>query len=61
MRMFNTLAMNGALVCEPSGVTGDQLIAIAKKYLTDHPEELQKQAASLIITAVSDAFPCPKK
>ena len=28
------------MACEPSGVTGDQLIAMTIKYLSDHPEQL---------------------
>jgi hypothetical protein len=61
MRVFNRVAMGGQLICEPPGVTGDQLVVIAKKYIADHPNSLKDQAASLIITAVSDAFPCHKK
>jgi hypothetical protein len=52
---------NGALLCEPPGVTGDQLIAMAVKYLSDHPEQLHFSAASLILNMYTAAFPCPKK
>ena len=52
---------NNALLCEPSGVTGDQLIAMVIKYLSDHPEQLHFSAASLILNMYTNAFPCPKK
>jgi Ssp1 endopeptidase immunity protein Rap1a len=51
---------NGALLCEPPGVTGDELLAIAIKYLSDHPEQLHFSAASLILNMYTAAFPCPQ-
>jgi hypothetical protein len=52
---------NGQIVCEPPGVTGEQLIAMAIKYLSDHPEELHFSAASLVLNMYTKAFPCKKK
>jgi len=51
---------NGALLCESPGVTGDELLAMAIKYLSDHPEQLHLSAASLILNMYTAAFPCPK-
>jgi len=53
--------LKGDMVCEPSGVTGDQLVTMAVKYLSDHPEELHYSAASLILDIYTRAFPCPKR
>ncbi|MGO9047704.1 MAG: Rap1a/Tai family immunity protein [Xanthobacteraceae bacterium] len=48
------------LACEPSQVTGEQLIAMTIKYLSDHPEKLHFTASSLILDMYTKAFPCPK-
>ena len=45
--------------CVPEGVTIGQLVDVFAKYLRDHPEERHLHGAVLVITAVSDAFPCP--
>jgi hypothetical protein len=44
-RLLNKMTY-GRANCEPYGVTGEQLIAMAIKYLADHPEELHLAAAS---------------
>lgn len=46
------------LVCEPRGVTGEQLISMIIKYLQDHPEKLHFVASSLIWEMMTKAFPC---
>jgi hypothetical protein len=59
-RLFNPM-LGGQMVCEPSGVTGDQLIALTIKYLADHPEELHLVAGSLIVDMYIKTFPCRKR
>jgi len=44
--------------CEPSGVTGEQLIEMSIKYLNEHPEQLHRVAAGLIWNMYVKAFPC---
>ena len=46
--------------CVPEArVALGQLTDVVIKYLRDHPEERHLHGAVLVITAVSDAFPCP--
>jgi hypothetical protein len=59
-RLMNKM-FKGQLFCEPQRVTGDQIIAMTKKYLSDHPEELHLVAASLIFGMYTKAFPCKEK
>jgi hypothetical protein len=47
------------LICEPPGVTGEQLLAVLKKYLNDHPEQLHMQGAGLVLAMMNTAFSCP--
>ena len=58
-RAVNRL-LKGDLVCEPPGVTGDQLIAMTIKYLADNPADLHLAAASLVLDMYTRAFPCKK-
>lgn len=48
------------LACEPPGVTGDQLIAMAIKYLNDNAEQLHGVAAGLVWNMYVKTFPCQK-
>ena len=48
-------------ICGPPEVTVQQVVAIAKKYLEDHPELLNYRASSLVGTALIEAFPCGLK
>ena len=45
-------------VCKPSGVNTRQLRKIYIKYANEHPENLHFAAASVVITAFTEAFPC---
>jgi hypothetical protein len=42
----------------PKAVTTGQSIAVVRKYLDDNPEALHLQMGSLVLTALSEAFPC---
>jgi hypothetical protein len=47
------------ILCEPpQGITLAQWVAIIRKYLNDHPEQLHYMAASIIPGIVKQAFPC---
>ncbi len=45
--------------CRPAGSTNSQIVDVVKRYLGDHPHERHLPAADLIITALSENFPCP--
>jgi hypothetical protein len=47
-------------VCLPEGVTMQQVVDVAKKYLTDSPAERRYSAHSTVIASLRKAFPCPK-
>jgi hypothetical protein len=40
-------------------VGGGQRLLVVKKYLKDHPEDLNEPDALLVSVALSKAFPCP--
>ena len=47
-------------LCTPAGVTGEQLLAMLRKYLADHPERLHYLASSLIEDMYAESFGCKK-
>jgi len=44
--------------CQPQGVTFGQVGDIVKDYLEKHRNDRHKNAATLTIYALSEAFPC---
>ena len=48
----------GRVFCPPPDVTPRQFIDIGKGYLRDHPERRHYAAASLVISALKQKFPC---
>jgi hypothetical protein len=48
-------------ICEPPGVTGEQVIAMTMKYLSDHPADLHLSASSLLFDMYTSSFGCSKK
>jgi hypothetical protein len=46
--------------CVPDEVTLGQLTHVVAKYLKDHSEKLHLGAGQLTMTAIKQAFPCPK-
>ena len=51
-------------ICSPGGsggVTAAQYTDIVKKYLNDNPAQLHRDADVLVLDALTQAFPCPKK
>jgi hypothetical protein len=49
---------NKKIFCEPDTVTGQQLLAMLRKYLTDHPERLHFAASSLVADMYAETFHC---
>lgn len=49
------------VACPPPGVNNDQIDAVVKKFLNDHPEKLHLQASVLVIGSLITAFPCSTK
>jgi Rap1a immunity proteins len=47
-------------VCHGANVTNGHVIKVARKYLDDHPEELNLPAQTLVHRSLTKAFPCPK-
>jgi hypothetical protein len=46
------------VMCIPQGVSDLQLAKIVVKYGNDHPKELHFPASSIVLNALTDAFPC---
>jgi hypothetical protein len=46
------------IFCEPATVTGQQLLAMLRKYLADHPERLHFAASSLVADMYAETFHC---
>ena len=44
--------------CVPNDVTNGQLRKVAMNYLNENPEDLHLNAASLVATALYEAYPC---
>jgi hypothetical protein len=48
----------GRLFCITSSATPQAIIQVVKDDLQRHPEKLSMQAASVVLDAISDTFPC---
>jgi hypothetical protein len=59
--IWQTHSPSTALACIPHGVTSGQLVDVARKYLSEHPQDRHKTATTLLGTAFVLAWPCPKK
>ena len=46
--------------CLEKGTRLEQLIDLVKLYLTNHPESRHYAAASVVISAITEKFPCPR-
>jgi hypothetical protein len=47
--------------CYPNGVTTGQIRDVVIQRLQAHPEERRYPAAGIILTAITEAFPCARK
>lgn len=51
--------MNFREFCTPDGITRGELRDVAMRYLDLHPRQGDAQAASIVILALKDRYPCP--
>lgn len=60
MYVFGVIdAIQGTLnICPLEGLAYDHVVFIVKKHLSENPERLHLEANKLVITALSEAFPC---
>lgn len=56
--LWEDTTSKGLLWCGTQEMQHIQLIRVAVKYLQDHPEQLHKPAAWLMVLAFREAFPC---
>ena len=45
-------------ICKPDDVGREQAVVIVKKYMGDHPEQLDYAAAGIVFDALTQAYPC---
>ena len=60
MYVFGVIdATQGTLsICPAEGLEYDQVVFIVKKHLSENPDSLHLEANKLVVTALSEAFPC---
>jgi Rap1a immunity proteins len=58
---FQNLPDVGRRYCNPDGPTFAQLRAIVVKYLKDNPSKLHRPFIELVLEALHNAFPCPRR
>lgn len=46
--------------CKPDDVDRSQVLAIVRKYMVDHPEQMDFAAAGIVFDALTQAYPCEK-
>jgi hypothetical protein len=51
---------NLGILCLPNGVSIGQMTSVVGKYLKEHPERWNERANILVISALTNAFPCKK-
>lgn len=50
--------VNDGSFCVPDGATGGQMEEIVKRYLREHSERRHIGAASFVVSALQERFPC---
>jgi hypothetical protein len=59
--VFDDMSVNEQ-ICTSASVTTIQMVAVARKYFSDHPESWDKSPVALLRAAFAAAFPCaPRK
>ncbi len=53
-------AVEGILVCAPNEVKVGQIVGMVKKYVRENPDKWNQPASTLVIGALSSAFPCKR-
>jgi hypothetical protein len=54
-------SLNGMLFCTPKNVSVGQMKAVVAKYMSENPVEWNRRADWLVVNALKNGFPCPKK
>jgi hypothetical protein len=44
--------------CKPNDVDREVLITTVRKYMDDHPEQMEFAAAGIVYDALTQAYPC---
>jgi len=57
-RMNGVVSSDSRVFCPPEGVTTEQSIRVARKFLQDDPANLHLNAGILLLMAMMSAFPC---
>jgi hypothetical protein len=57
----SSFVLNMISYCTPDSATLRQLQPIVTKWLHGHPEQLHRDGAFLVMTALEEAFPCGTK
>jgi hypothetical protein len=58
MNMTAATLNSDSLLCIPMGIRLEQAVLIVQRELKEHPEELHQSAATNVLVALSQAFPC---
>lgn len=53
--------MDRGVFCTPQGANRQQYARVIMRYLNQHPERLHEPLWVLIVGALAESFPCPKK
>lgn len=53
-------AVEGILVCAPNQVKVGQIVGVVKKHIRENPDKWNQPASTLVINALSSAFPCKR-
>lgn len=53
-------ALDGVLICAPNQVKVGQVIGMVKKYVRENPDKWNRPASTLVVSALSSAFPCKR-
>ncbi|WP_140847368.1 Rap1a/Tai family immunity protein [Sphingomonas glacialis] len=56
---YDTLAINGFICPNPNSST-DQVMALARRRLADHPEDWDKQPSYVLSATFKKVFPCKR-
>lgn len=61
LSFFEDAGASKSFICTTTNVTAGQMTDVVIKYLKDNPAVRNQGAAGLTWSALTDAFPCPKK
>jgi hypothetical protein len=58
LRNSNSIRDDVPAICLPPTARDARLMLVVKKYLDDHPKQLQSAAPTMVIAALAKGFPC---